>query len=180
MTCGPYRSVQLVQYMARISYVYAKACVSEELKPSLGVDLSIIGRHEMVQSIRSRLVDLQGNILKECLSNVDRSLASGPVLNIVAGIDWYWDLTGLVKLWWPVGYGDPALYVLELEILDIVRTNVSILFGAVHSAFSHRAVPSLTFTLKGSDFAGSNSFRIQYSSRINMERAALSTSKSMA
>ena len=103
-----------------MSGIHAKASVSNDFHPSLDVDVDIAGQPESVQSIRARLSDLHGNVIKQHLVKMsefgDKPLDN---TNITSAISW--DLKGVVKLWWPAGYGEQTLHILEIEILGDVR-----------------------------------------------------------
>ncbi|EIN13700.1 glycoside hydrolase [Punctularia strigosozonata HHB-11173 SS5] len=120
MTCGPYRPVKLISYTARLSCVHARASVRPDLEPSLSVDLDIDGRLQAVHSIRVRLFDLQGNVLREHISaespasdEADRST----LMHVPSVVTW--GLKDVVQLWWPVDYGDQALYLVNVELLGL-------------------------------------------------------------
>ena len=106
MTCGPYRPIKLITYTTRISTLYARAAVSPApaLTPSFAVDIETSGNTEAAASVRVVLKKKDsGEIVKqETVAFRD----TGPNESLVT-----WDLKGVVDLWWPVGYGEQALYI---------------------------------------------------------------------
>ena len=120
MTCGPYRPISLVTYTARISTLYARSAVSPApaLAPTLAVEVETSGDTEKATSARIVLrKEGSGGIVKQ---ETVALRGAGTHDALVS-----WDLRGLVDLWWPVGYGQQALYVAEVILLAKVRDSSS-------------------------------------------------------
>ncbi|KZT69494.1 glycoside hydrolase family 2 protein [Daedalea quercina L-15889] len=118
MTCGPYRPISLVTYTARISSLHARAAVSAAptLVPSLAVDIEVSGNATRAKAVRIVLKkDGSGDVLREELAPI-LEWSNGASLNKADGVV-AWDLRDAVHLWWPVGYGQQALYTVEATLL---------------------------------------------------------------
>jgi len=111
MTCGVYRAVSLTTYTTRISEVFTRATVTSS-GPALQVDLDLAGSSGGVKA-KAILKDLSGAVIKsEELLLKNDGLKSEKVID--------WKLNDAVKLWWPTGYGEQNLYILEVTLLDSV------------------------------------------------------------
>ena len=114
MTCGPYRSISLITYAARIEAAKTRAIVSAApaLSPSFKVDLVVSGDVSAVRGVKVVLKELDGTVVLE--EKVQLS-GSATLKDVVS-----WDLGGKVQLWWPVGYGNPTLYNVDIALLGDV------------------------------------------------------------
>ena len=115
MTCGPYRSISLITYAARIEAAKTRAIVSAApaLSPSFKVDLMVSGDVSVVRGVKVVLKELDGTVVLE--EKVQLS-GSATLKDVVS-----WDLGDKVQLWWPVGYGTPALYNVDIVLFGEVR-----------------------------------------------------------
>lgn len=115
MTCGPYRAISLITYTARIEAAKTCAVVSAApaLSPSFKVDLAIAGDASAVRGAKVVLSELDGTLVLE-----EKVQLSGDahLKDIVS-----WDLEDKVQLWWPVGYGSPTLYDVDIALLGEVN-----------------------------------------------------------
>ncbi|KAM5541197.1 hypothetical protein V8D89_005126 [Ganoderma adspersum] len=111
MTCGPYRAISLITYTARIEAANTRAIVSAApgLSPSFKVDLAVSGDVSVVRGAKVVLKQLDGTVVLE--EKVQLS-GSANLKNVVS-----WDLEDKVQLWWPVGYGNPTLYNVDIALL---------------------------------------------------------------
>ena len=114
MTCGPYRSISLITYAARIEAAKTRAIVSAApaLAPSCKVDLMVSGVVSVVRGVKVVLKELDGTVVLE--EKVQLS-GSATLTDVVS-----WDLADKVQLWWPVGYGNPTLYNVDIALLGDV------------------------------------------------------------
>ncbi|KAI0053200.1 glycoside hydrolase family 2 protein [Auriscalpium vulgare] len=112
MTSGPYRPIILRVYTARIAEVHAKAVVSDDLQPSLELDVELSGTISgAFKSLRVTLSDSEGKQIEA----QDVPLASDGKSSLKDAVKWLLD--GKVKLWWPVGYGAQVLYTVSVSLV---------------------------------------------------------------
>ncbi|KZS93857.1 glycoside hydrolase [Sistotremastrum niveocremeum HHB9708] len=108
MTAGPWLPISLKSYSVCISDLYPQATVDSDLVPHLTVELSMKGELTRVSTIRCSLLDCEGTeavnveISPKSSSSIRHSFSTLPS----------------VKLWWPVGYGEPNLYSLTATLID--------------------------------------------------------------
>ncbi|KAG7088707.1 hypothetical protein E1B28_012677 [Marasmius oreades] len=113
-TTGPYRTIELNTYDAQLSDLYARTSVNlATSQRSLDLDLTIKGTKSLAKKARVTL-SRWGNssIIREEVAPL--SLTTEEVRDAVK-----WEFTTEeISLWWPVGYGDQALYELKVDMLD--------------------------------------------------------------
>lgn len=119
MTCGPYRPISLISYVARLSSVQSKAYVSSApvLSPSLKLDITISGHASAATALQVTLKNSHGAIIRDervAMSRVDHEIADH-LMDVIE-----WQLDDLVSLWWPVGYGKQDLYDVDVLLLGQV------------------------------------------------------------
>ncbi|KAF7354610.1 hypothetical protein MSAN_01374300 [Mycena sanguinolenta] len=120
MTCGPYRPITLKTYSVRIQEAQMHALLSDENVPSLKVDVTL--NQALDASLRIILSDAN---TKTVLKSEDVPVAASSITSVVS-----WDLNGIVKPWWPVGYGTQYLYTVSVilsvagQTIDEITTRV--------------------------------------------------------
>jgi beta-mannosidase len=111
MTVGPWRPISLHTYQNRISDLYVKSTVSEDLAVNVDVHLTLFEKHPAVASITLKSSDPPYLVVKS--DNI--KVADGQaVINLKLS-------KGDVDLWYPVGYGKQPLYTVEIEVAHEVR-----------------------------------------------------------
>lgn len=112
MTCGPYRPITLKTFSARIAEVHTCARVSESLIPNLKVAVELAGTLDpsFVKSVKAVMTGPSNEIIMTDTKEFS---------NAEEIFEWEF-LSNIVKLWWPVGYGDQHLYTLEVSLLGAV------------------------------------------------------------
>ena len=112
MTCGPYRPVTLIPFRTRIAAVDVRPRVSQppSLTPSLVVHIRLDGA---AQDTIKLTATLRAADTGAVVTSQDAMLV-GEHSNLAEVVDWQFG--NEVDLWWPVGYGRQARYILELEL----------------------------------------------------------------
>ncbi|KAH8082418.1 glycoside hydrolase superfamily, partial [Cristinia sonorae] len=114
MTCGPYRPIRLRTYKARLATVAPYALVSPAplLTPSFRLDVELAGDISTVRALRCVVRDTKtGLIVKD--QRVQLDVSESKISNAVI----FDDIGDAVTLWWPTGYGDQQLYIVEVTLL---------------------------------------------------------------
>lgn len=114
MTCGIYRPIMLTTYCVCINDMACRAFVNDDLSCSLKVNVGVSGDTSEIGTYQTVLKDLRGNIIKSESISVQ-----GDVKLNTTTVDWTFE-EDQVRLWWPVGYGEQAMYTVELGLLDKV------------------------------------------------------------
>lgn len=110
--------MNLLGYTARILDLNPRAFVSDDLTPSLAVELAIRGNVGPLKEISVTLRDSTGQTVKNrSIPASELSLEPDMDREIV-----HWSLEkDKVCLWWPTGYGSQDLYEIEVKIFGEVR-----------------------------------------------------------
>lgn len=122
MTAGPWLPISLKSYSVCISDLYPQATVDSDLAPHLTVELSMKGELTRVSTIRCSLLDCEGTeavnveISPKSSSSIRHSFSTFPS----------------VKLWWPVGYGEPNLYSLTATLMDEASGRIDFFASMFH------------------------------------------------
>lgn len=139
MTCGIYRPVVLSTYSVCIDDIFTKASVDDDLTCSLEVDVSLRGQLTEIDKYRVVLKDSENTVVR-----ADDILTEGQSKTSRTVVSWNFNRDE-VRLWWPVGYGEQALYTVELTILSKVvifacftRAAFSLIFTGRTVSFSIR------------------------------------------
>ncbi|KDQ11978.1 glycoside hydrolase family 2 protein [Botryobasidium botryosum FD-172 SS1] len=111
MTVAPYLPILLHKYAARICALDVRARVSSSLIPSLSVSFELSGLKAALKTVRVKLLDRRGLVIKEERVEYIKSTESRAVVN------WEWE-SGEIDLWWPVHYGEQVLYTVEVVLED--------------------------------------------------------------
>lgn len=114
MTVGPYLPVLLHRHTSRIKTLNVRTQVDTNLRPSLLVSVELSGDEDAPKYVHVKLLDRGNTVIRE-----QRVAFDGPKTEEV--VKWEF-ASGLVDLWWPVGYGEQILYIVEVVIEDEVRT----------------------------------------------------------
>ncbi|CAE6497994.1 unnamed protein product [Rhizoctonia solani] len=106
MTVGPYRPIRLHTYKTRIADVYVKALVSPA--PELACTVQITPTlHGNVSDVSKFDISLR---------RPDGSIVRAQTFDNGSKIEWKLN-NGEVSLWWPVGYGQQALYYVDITAI---------------------------------------------------------------
>lgn len=117
MTVGIYRPIRLLSYTARIANLNPVALVTGDLDCSLAVRATLRGDVNAITTTQVILRDAKNNsILQHKLALKTSSTGTDEEKLL---FKWTFDKDE-VKLWWPTGYGDQALYVVEVTLLGEV------------------------------------------------------------
>jgi beta-mannosidase len=127
LTVGPWRPVSLHSYYTRISDLYISAQVDE----SLETDLTVRITHS--PSGTSGFAEI---LLKDPAGQVVTSQTNIPVNSGFARAAFQFK-KGDIQLWYPVGYGEQALYDVEVKVMNDVRHSLE---GSVIAAFAQSMV----------------------------------------
>lgn len=119
LSAGPYRPITIRTYINHLASVTTHACVSDDLKFSFALDISLSSANgsniqDGTLRIHVTLRDSRGTVVKEEWVKVHSVDAGTEIKDF---IDWIFE-TGEVALWWPVGYGDQVLYEVEVILMD--------------------------------------------------------------
>ena len=117
MTVGIYRPIRLLRYTARIANLNPVAVVSAALDCSLAVRATFRGDTKSIATVQVILHDPNNNNL---VMQHERELQFTSAETEVELVKWTFG-EDEVKLWWPVGYGEQARYVVDVTILGEVR-----------------------------------------------------------
>lgn len=149
MTCGPYRPLVLRTYTTRIADLYPQTTVSSQVSTgeksttcTLAVRLGLSGLVDAIETTRVVLSRAKaGGTIEVNAANksvvVREVVVNGERLSSVVPLDgsrseddsdesreivkWYFD-PDEIELWWPVGYGEQALYEVRVELYDRVSS----------------------------------------------------------
>lgn len=105
MTVGPWRPISLHTYQNRISDLYIKNTVSEELTIDVDVHLTLFEPRPAVASVMLKSSDGVTVVGSDNIPIVDGQAVASFKLS-----------KGTVNLWYPVGYGEQPLYTVEIEV----------------------------------------------------------------
>ncbi|KAG8941847.1 hypothetical protein FRC03_003926 [Tulasnella sp. 419] len=112
MTVGPWRPITLKSYKVIIDELQAFARVSESLESSLEACVTLKGSKESMKSVQFSLRDSREEIIRE--ENVQVPESTSDSSHQIS-----WELgNDKVKLWWPIKYGEQALYTLDAKLID--------------------------------------------------------------
>ncbi|KAG8920793.1 hypothetical protein FRC02_000697, partial [Tulasnella sp. 418] len=111
MTVGPWRPITLKSYKVVIDELQAFARVSESLESSLEACVTLKGSKESIKSVQFSLRDSREEIIRE--ENVQVPESTSDSSHQIS-----WELgNDKVKLWWPIKYGEQALYTFEAKLI---------------------------------------------------------------
>jgi beta-mannosidase len=114
MTSGPWKPIRLESYAQYITDIDIRSQVSQKLDVNLSASFAVSGLLETSSlSLSFKLRNSDGSLLKD-LDGIPLN-ESG-----CAKVTWDWP-PGKLKLWYPVGYGEPTLYTAEVALLNEVR-----------------------------------------------------------
>ncbi|CAE6466616.1 unnamed protein product [Rhizoctonia solani] len=106
MTVGPYRPIHLHTYQARITDVYVRALVSPAPELSCAI--------EVTPTLHGNISDVTKFDIS--LHRPDGSIIRTQTFDNGSKIEWKLD-DGEVSLWWPVGYGQQTLYLVNITAI---------------------------------------------------------------
>jgi len=137
MTCGPYRPITLSVLDVSISHVNTRALVAADLSRKLKIDVELYidqPSKDVLKNLElSFVLKKHGNpkpIAEMRVGNCDFETIPGPeditTVTIESAVTCnFGNDDGQVKLWWPVGYGEQALYDVEVELFGDSGSEVS-------------------------------------------------------
>lgn len=119
MSAGPYRPITLRTYINHLASITTHACVSSDFKFSFALDISLSSANgsniqDGTLKVHITLRDLKATVVKEEWVKVHSVEAGTEIKDF---IEWIFE-KGEIALWWPVGYGDPVLYEVEIVLMD--------------------------------------------------------------
>jgi beta-mannosidase len=126
LSAGPYRPITIRTYINHLANVTTHACVSADLKSYFALDISLSSANGSNIQDGSLKVDItmrdpKGAVVREEWVKV-HSVDAGTVIKDF--VEWTFEKEELA-LWWPVGYGAPVLYEVEVVLMDAeVRVQV--------------------------------------------------------
>jgi beta-mannosidase len=106
MTCGPWRTIVLEQYSAKLKDLWCRATINKE---AASASIKVVIEPEGCITgdiVRLRVLDPSG---QTTLETIDISADTGHVEATVQ--------ISNAKYWWPIGYGEQPLYKLTAELL---------------------------------------------------------------
>ncbi|KAF8492119.1 glycoside hydrolase [Gautieria morchelliformis] len=115
ITTGPWRPIYFEQYTTALSIVHTKASasVTVDLLANLVVDVTLSGDVRASTNLKILMKDAGGRVIKEGGRKLQPDGEAAAVVK--------WDFSPEdVNLWWPVGYGEQALYTVEVTLEDDV------------------------------------------------------------
>jgi len=116
MTVGPWQPISLHTYEIRISEVYIKSTVSEDLAVNVDVDFSLSEAYPVIASVILKNPDGAAVVGYDNITTAE----GRAVVNFKFA-------KGEIDLWYPVGYGNQPIYTVEIDIDYGVRAFNSIL-----------------------------------------------------
>ncbi|KAF9523149.1 glycoside hydrolase family 2 protein [Crepidotus variabilis] len=119
MTCGPYRSISLTRYDARIEDLntHAKVIIDQDdtFQATLVADVTLDGDLELLRhgSLDLKLFGADGHTVQHTKMPIEEDTTARTV-----SVTWTKLHEHGVELWWPVKYGNQALYTVEVSLAN--------------------------------------------------------------
>jgi beta-mannosidase len=129
-TIGPWRPITLETYAVRLSDVRIRQDVKEDLSAELSVDLEV-SENSSMWCLLCRFSELRTLIEIRFAGDLSASVvlksSAGAVVKSAEvkvkdgkAVAEFKLAKGEVDLWYPVGYGKPALYTVDVQVADQV------------------------------------------------------------
>ncbi|KAF9490586.1 glycoside hydrolase family 2 protein [Pleurotus eryngii] len=159
MTCGPYRSIRIETYLARIQEV--QPCITIHFPESssstfvarVSVNAVVQGDFNKDYAIVVSLKHLNGRTIRTARQEIPHKTEKLKKVSLKGIVDWSLNDNN-IRLWWPVRYGTQSLYRLEVELV-LLKTDEVI--HQITKRIGFRSVSLVQEPLKEPDQYGTGS-----------------------